>query len=270
MTRTAADREGADLLQADKITAGYGREPVISQVSLSLRAGELVGLVGPNGCGKSTLLHCLTGYHPVTAGTIRLQGEQINGLSRAAVARHVAFVPQSTESVYGFSVLDMVLMGRFPYGGLGMLDTSEDLEQADAALARLSVQHLRDRIFTDLSGGERQLVLLARALVQQAPLVIMDEPLAALDLRHQFQVMQALQTMTQQPGCAALATFHDISAASRWCSRLILLRNGSILADGKAADVVTAENLLRLYNVEARVTPDDAGHLVISVRGIPS
>lgn len=259
---------GPVLLAAENLSAAYGTTPILRDIRFDLAAGEFVGLVGPNGAGKSTLLHCLTGYHQASAGEVRLGGTPVAKRSRADIARQIAFVPQFTESVYGFSVREIVLMGRFAHGASASPYNSSDVARADEALEELRVAHLRHRSFGQLSGGERQLVLLARAVLQAAPILLMDEPLTGLDLRHQFEVMQALQAWAKRPGHAVLATFHDLPAAARWCSRMLLLKNGSLVADGSPRDVISPETLQRVYGVSADVAFGSGGELSITVRGV--
>lgn len=256
------------LIRAENVCAGYGSRQVLRGLSLELGPGELIGLVGPNGSGKTTLLHCLTGYHPVAGGTVTLTGRPTAGMSRADVARIVAFVPQQTDSVYSYSVLEMVLMGRHPFAGLSVIDSAQDIAMADSVLAELEISHLSGRDFSQLSGGEKQMVLLARAFVQQAPVLMLDEPLTGLDVRHQFQLMSAIRQQCDAGDHAALATFHDLGAAARWCSRMILLRDGKIIDSGAPTRVITAENLAALYDVDAQITTDLAGHLSITVSGV--
>jgi iron complex transport system ATP-binding protein len=264
MTATAAE---LPLLSARQLSAAYSQRPVLHDVDFSLSAGEFVGLAGPNGSGKTTLLHCLTGYHSADRGNVTIGGASAERLSRAEIARQVAFVPQFTESIYGFGVREMVLMGRYPYGGLRMVNGPEDLALADGALETIQVQHLRDRLFNELSGGEKQLVLLARAIVQNAPVLIMDEPLTGLDLRHQFQVMEALHSLSRKPGGAALATFHDLAAAARWCDRIVLLKDGRIMADGAPREILTAQLLAEVYGVSAAVSFSEDGTLHLGITG---
>lgn len=215
-----------------------------------------MGLAGPNGSGKTTLLHCLTGYLDAASGTVELDSKKVSALGRRQVAERVAFVPQKTESAFSFSTLQMVLMGRHPYAGFSACDSAEDVDLALAALRRLDIEALAERQFEQLSGGEKQLVLLARALAQQAPLLVLDEPLTGLDMRHQHELMAAVHSITRESGRGALATFHDLQIAARWCDRLILLHGGTVVADGPPLEVITPENLKILYGVEAEVRSD--------------
>jgi len=174
-------------------------------------------------------------------------------LGRRQVAELVAFVPQRTEQTFSYSVLEMVLMGRHPYTGLSLRDSEQDHRRAMASLETLAITYLVHRPYNELSGGEQQLVLLARAFVQNSPLLILDEPLTGLDIRHQFQLMDALSTGIRSTDQGALVTFHDLAIAARWCTRLILLKAGQIIADGTPSDVLTVSNVERLYGVRAAI-----------------
>ncbi len=258
------------LIEISAAAAGYGTRPVLHDVAFDVSPGELIGLIGPNGSGKTTLLHCMTGFHPLSDGTIRLRGKDISGLSRRAIVDSVAFVPQQTEAVYSYSALEMVLMGRHAFAGLASVDTPQDVRLAHEALERLEVAHLANRDFSRLSGGEKQLILLARAFVQRAQILMLDEPLTGLDIRHQYQLMNAIKSETEIDGHAAVATFHDLAVAARWCTRLILIRDGQIIANGPPQAVITSQNLAKVYDVTSTVSPDTHGHLTIHVTGYSS
>jgi len=246
-------------VEARGLCAGYGSRLVLDDVNLQIEPGELVGLCGPNGSGKTTLLHCLTGYNSIRAGSVSLGRKPVNVLNRRQVAEMVAFVPQRTEQTFSYSVLEMVLMGRHPYAGLSLRDSEQDQAMATASLETLAITELAHRPYNELSGGEQQLVLLARAFVQSSPLLILDEPLTGLDIRHQFQLMHALSTGIGSAGQGALITFHDLAVAARWCTRLILLKAGQIIADDTPAHVLTASNVERLYGVRAAIHTEKNG-----------
>ncbi len=271
-TRNAVHVHGSragtvSLLDVHLASANYGAKSVLHGITFQVCSGDLIGLVGPNGSGKTTLLHCLTGYHPLSSGTVHLLGNDIVKMSRQAIAEKIAFMPQQTESVFSFTALEMVLMGRHPYAGVSAFDTVQDVRLAHDALARLEIEHLRDRIFGQLSGGEKQLVLLARTFVQAAAILILDEPLTGLDVRHQYQLMNAIKARTKNDVHAALATFHDLAVAARWCTTIILIREGRIIDSGPPLKVITEQNLAALYDVEATISTNAQGQLDIHVNG---
>ena len=249
------------LLEARRISAGYrASRPVLRDVSLQVNPGDFTGLLGPNGGGKTTLLHCLTAYLPVSSGQVFIGRKPAEKLSRRAIAQRIAFVPQQTECVYSYSALEMVLMGRHAYAGYASLDTEQDRTLAMDALRQLRVEHLAQRPFQELSGGERQLVLLARSFAQQAHCVVLDEPLTGLDLHHQFELMSALADVASTGRAGVLATFHDVEVASRWCNRIVLLHEGTVLAQGAPREVLTADNLEVMFGVRAEVAPASSGN----------
>jgi iron complex transport system ATP-binding protein len=193
------------------------------------------------------------------------------GLSRRSVASQIAFVPQHTDSVYSYSAVEMVLMGRHPFSGFAAVDSPADVEAAMTALHELEISHLAHRKYGQLSGGEQQLVLLARAFAQHTPVLILDEPLTGLDLRHQYQLMHALSRAAAGAGQRGiLATFHDLAIAARWCTRMILLSNGRVIAAGPARQVITPEKLAAAYGIEADIKADVTGEMTIQVTGYAS
>jgi len=256
--------EGTVLLQAEQVSAAYGSHSVLETLNLQVRRGELVGLIGPNGSGKTTLLHVCSGYHPVRSGRVLLGGEPVSSLDRAAVARHLAFLPQQTHAIFPYSALEMVLMGRHPYAGYSGLDSAEDVALAEGGMAQLDIFDLAPRPFNQLSGGEQQLVLLARAFAQAAPLLMLDEPLNGLDLRHQLQLLRAIRAQVSA-GCGALATFHDLAMAARFCDRLVLLSHGRVYAAGAPQEVLTPAALRDVYGVEGSLQKDAAGNYFFSL-----
>ena len=208
-------------LTAHGITAGYGGEPVLRGVSLALKQGELVGLIGPNGCGKSTLLRCLSRRLRVTAGAVRLDGRDILEWSHREVARRLAVVPQQEPALFEFTVRDLVLMGRYPHLERWKSETERDYRIVTEAIADANIAHLANRPVTQLSGGEHRRVLLARALAQQTPLLLLDEPTAHLDVTHQAELLTLVRRQTQTRRQGALAALHDLNQAAEFCDRLI-------------------------------------------------
>lgn len=249
-------------LAAIELFFSYGKATVLRGVSIQVQPGEIVGLIGPNGAGKSTLLHLLCGYLRPAMGSVVLGGHDAASLTRHDLARQVALVPQFADLSFGYRVLETVLMGRHAYGGLSVFDSREDLEQAYQALQEVDMTNLAERPVTELSGGEQRLVLIARALAQQSPTLLLDEPLAALDPKHQWQILTLLKSQAVQ-GRAILATFHDLTAAARWCNRLVLLHQGQVLAEGAASHVLQPNLLETAYQLPLISTVDDSGFIQV-------
>jgi len=240
-------------LAADQISAGYGGPPVLQGVTVRLGQGELAGLIGPNGCGKSTLLRCLSRALRPAAGTVRLDGRDLAAWPPREAARRLAFVPQQEPALFEFRVRDLVLMGRHPHLEPWRGETDRDYAIAAQAMADADIAHLADRPVTQLSGGEHRRVLLARALAQQTPLLLLDEPTAHLDITHQADLMTLVREQTRRQGQGVLAALHDLNQAAEFCDRLILMRAGRIVAEGAPEAVLTAANLRLAYDAEAQI-----------------
>lgn len=240
-------------LEATDITAGYGRKDILEAVGLALETGEFVGLIGPNGCGKSTLLRVLTHVLPPRRGTVRLDGQEIGRWPVAERARRLAFVPQQEPASFDFTVREVVLMGRHPHRGRFRGETAADYALVARALADADILPLAERPVTQLSGGEHRRVLLARALAQQTPLLLLDEPTAHLDITHQVELLTLLQRLTRERSVGALAALHDLDQAAAFCDRLALLCAGRVLAVGPPEAVLTAENLRTAYDADAQI-----------------
>jgi iron complex transport system ATP-binding protein len=239
------------------VTAGYGAAPVVHDVDLRVAPGEVVGLVGPNGSGKTTLVRAASRALKPTAGTIVARGRDLATLTAREAARLVAVVPQDVQPAFSYTVLELVLMGRTPYlsawGGGG----PEDWERARAAMAATRVRHLSDRPAEELSGGERRRVVLAQALAQAAPVLILDEPTTHLDVRHVLDLLGIVRGLAARDGTAVLAILHDLNLASSACDRLLVLDRGAVVAEGPPDRVVTPTLLRTVYGVEADVVTDD-------------
>jgi iron complex transport system ATP-binding protein len=246
-------------LSVNGVGVELGGLEVLKSVSFSVSEGEVVGLLGRNGAGKTTLLRALTRAVPTRRGTLEVLGREVSTLSRRELAQSLAVVPQDLHVPFPFSVAELVLMGRAPHQPLFGLETRKDQEIARAALERLGIGHLADRSSSVLSGGERQLVLFARALAQQPRVLLLDEPTAFLDLHHRVQVLRLVRELAAE-GCAALVVSHDLSLAARGCDRLLLLHEGVIVADGAPSEVLTDAALERVFGLEGQViiAPDGA------------
>ncbi len=221
---------------------------ILKAIDLRCRAGEVTAILGPNGAGKTTLFRCLSGLYPIS-GEVRIKGRIITDLSPAEIAKLLALVPQSFEPAFQYSVMDLVLMGRTPYLGLFSTPGEKDLEKARSALESLGIAHLTERVFTELSGGERQLVLLARSLAQGSPILLLDEPTAHLDLRHQVRVLKKIRELAYQRGLTVIMNLHDPNLALLFAHRLVLLKNGRITAEVKPGNGTSKECFEDLYGL---------------------
>jgi len=259
------------LLQVDNVSFGYRERPVLRGVSMEVPRGSVVGLLGPNGAGKTTMVRLMAGTLAPGAGRIALDGEALSGLSRRALARRIAVVPQETHATLDFSVLEIVLMGRYPHLGPLELEGPDDLAIARDALAATGTDALETRAFSTLSGGEKQRVVIASALAQGSDILLLDEPTASLDLGFQFEVASLLRRLNADRGVTMVISTHDLNLAATICGELVLLKQGRVIARGPTPRVLTRDSVRELYNVDADVAfHDRAGHLtVVPVARIP-
>lgn len=239
-------------LEARDLAYGYRGHPVGRGVSLAFDAGEVLCLLGPNGGGKTTLFKTLLGLIPAQGGEVLLDGRPLRALDRVAVARAIAYVPQAGAGYFPFTVRDVVLMGRTAHLPAFGVPTQRDRDAADAALARLELAHLADAVFTRISGGERQLALIARALAQDTRLLIMDEPTASLDFGNQVKVLEQVRALARS-GIGVLLSTHDPDHALLVGDRVALLHGGALAAVGAPRAVLTAAALREVYGVEVRI-----------------
>jgi len=231
---------------------GYPDHPVGRDVSLSLSAGEIVCLLGPNGGGKSTLFRTLLGLLPAQGGEVRLDGDPLATLSRAAIAKRVSYVPQAHAGYFPFTMRDVVLMGRTAHLSPFAAPGKRDVDIAEACLAKLGLAPLADQVYTRVSGGERQLALIARALAQQAPLVVMDEPTASLDFGNQARVLDEVRALAAS-GIGVIMATHDPDQAFLCADRVALLHAGKLVADAPPREAITPATMREVYGIDADV-----------------
>lgn len=239
-------------LEARALDFGYKGHPVGRGVSLALRAGEVLCLLGPNGGGKSTFFKTLLGLIPAQGGSVVLDGKRLESLRRAEVARRVSYVPQAHLGYFPFTVREVVLMGRTAHLAAFAAPSARDRAVADEAIGRLGIAHLADATYTRISGGERQLALIARALAQEAPLVIMDEPTASLDFGNQVRVLEHVRDLARR-GIGVMMATHDPDQAFLCAHRVALFHDGRLLGHGTPEEVVTRENLHAVYGVDVAI-----------------
>jgi len=239
-------------MEARDLAFGYPGHPVGRDVSMSLSAGEVVCLLGPNGSGKTTLFKTLLGLLPAQGGSVHVDGTDLANLSAREIGRRVSYVPQAHESYFPFTVLDVVLMGRTAHGGLFSTPSADDRERAGHALGQVAISHLADATYTRISGGERQLALVARALAQDARIMILDEPTASLDFGNQVRVLERILALADQ-GMGILVSTHNPDHALACADRVVLLHRGRVVEDGQPEVVITRESLMKLYGVDVDV-----------------
>lgn len=249
------------MLTLEGVGVKLGRRTVLRDIHASLAAGTLVGIVGPNGAGKSTLARAIMALVPAR-GTVALDEQPVGALRRADLARQIAYLPQGQTLHWPLTVERLVRLGRLPHLGPMSRLAETDAAAIEKAMERADVIDLRHRIATQLSGGERARVLLARALAVEAPALIADEPLASLDPGHQIDVMDLLHDQARQ-GTLVIAVLHDLTMAARYCDRLILIDEGRLIADGSPRHVLTPDHLAMVYGIEARVDMEGAWPSII-------
>jgi ABC-type cobalamin/Fe3+-siderophores transport system ATPase subunit len=253
------------MLTLEKVTAGYYGKPVVQDVSLEIEPGIVMTLIGPNGSGKTTLMRLVSGVLPLSSGTINYQGEDISKLSVQELARKIAVVPQLRILPPAFTVREVVALGRTPYlNWMGQLST-EDQQRIDQVLTRTNLLELEYRVIAELSGGEQQRVLLARALAQQTPVLLLDEPTTHLDLQYQVSLMEIVHRLVHPTeselaaGVAKKAVFvamHDLNLVTRYADRVALMVGGRITASGTPHEVLTPEILSKAYNLPLTILHD--------------
>lgn len=253
-------------LAARDLAFGYPSNPVGQGVDLSVRPGQVLCLLGPNGSGKTTLFKTLLGLLPRQGGQVTLDGADLTRFSRSDIARALAYVPQAHEAVFPYTVRDMVMMGRTVHRGLFASPGAPDRDRAEAALEHLGIGELAGNDYTRISGGQRQLVLIARALVQDAPVIIMDEPTASLDFGNQMLVLDQVGHLARR-GLGVVLSTHNPDHAFRCASQVLLLKDGMTLAAGSPRTALTEQALSRVYGVDIRVEQLDDGHRVCVPRG---
>jgi iron complex transport system ATP-binding protein len=243
-------------LELRNVTFGYGRDAVVHDVSCAVRRGEFVGVIGPNGSGKSTLLRLMSAYLRPWRGQVLVEGRPTDRYERRELGRLLGVVPQETLVTFPFSVTEMVLFGRTPHvGGFGF-DRDADLAAARRAMERTHTAHLARRAVTELSGGERQRVILARALAQEPAILLLDEPAAFLDIRHEVEMYDLLRDL-QREGMTVVSVLHDLNIAALYCDRLLLLHEGRVARAGTPAEVITYQTLTEVYGTEVYVAMND-------------
>jgi ABC-type cobalamin/Fe3+-siderophores transport system ATPase subunit len=243
------------MLKIENLTVSYGPRRALEAVSLEVASGEVLALIGPNGSGKSSLVRAVSGVIPVEAGGVRTDGVDLLRLPPMSRARHLAVVPQAAALPPAFSVWELVLLGRTPHLNFLGQTSARDEQIARQALERVDAFDLAGRRVGELSGGEQQRVLLARALAQATPILLLDEPTSNLDLHYQVSFMETVRSLAHREGLAVLIALHDLNLAARYADRLALLVEGKIIAAGPPRQVLTPELISEAYHLPVQVVP---------------
>jgi iron complex transport system ATP-binding protein len=236
------------ILQIDKIHFAYNGSPVIRDISFTVDRGDFIGLIGPNGSGKTTLLKLIDGILKPAQGTICIHNTPIRQMKRIDLAKIVAVVPQVTPLIFPFTVQEVVLMGRTPHLGKWRFEGEKDFAIIERVMEKTDTLALARRSMNRLSGGEFHRVLIARALAQEPQILLLDEPTAFLDIRHQVDFLNLIQALNEEQGLTVIAVTHDINLASHYCKRIALLKEGQIQAIGHPDEVVTEEQIQTVYH----------------------
>ena len=249
-------------ISVEHLTQKYGEHVVFEDVSFTTESGKVTALLGPNGSGKSTLIKTIADILPMKGGRILVNDTDITTVSKAERAKMIGYVPQYFHYTSFTSVLDTVLIGRRPYMSWSVSD--EDLEAVDAALSTMHIEELADRFVNELSGGQRQRVFIARALAQNPEFFLFDEPTSSLDLRHQLETLAVMQDVVHKNNSGMIVALHDLNLALRYADHVVLLKDGTIYANGKPEDVLTAEAVRDVYGVESEVVEKETGRFILS------
>ncbi|HEX9831215.1 MAG TPA: ABC transporter ATP-binding protein [Thermodesulfobacteriota bacterium] len=251
------------IIEGENIRFSYDGVEVLKGLSISLRKERMVGLLGANGAGKSTLLKILTGILNPKSGRLLYGGKELTRLDKREIAKRIAYIPQDSIFGFPFSVQEVVLMGRAPYVGRFEFERERDLQIAISAMETVGISHLKDRPITEISGGEKQLASLARALAQEPEVMVLDEPATFLDVKHKTRIMKLLRSLKSERGISVIAATHDVFSALFYFDEIIMLKDGRIFAEGSVEEVLKQEVLTAVYGIEVTVRRENGRIFVL-------
>ena len=244
-------------LSVQHLSFSYGARRVLQDVSLDVAPGTFCALLGPNGSGKSTLVKAIAGVHRAQSGTVAVEGRRTSSLGRRELAKVVGYVPQAGDAPFDLTVREAVMLGRTPH--FGIAPRAEDRARVEDAIARMGLEDIAERSMSELSGGQAQRALIARALAQDTRVLLLDEPTSALDLRYQIETLQLVRQITREEGISALIAIHDLNHAARYCDQIVVLHGGRLVADGSPAEALRASVLRTVYEVDVQVETREDG-----------
>ena len=239
------------MLRVHDLAFGYGAHLIFKNISLEVSKGHIVCIAGPNGTGKTTLVKCIAGIFKPLAGRVTIDGADTRKMERKQLATLLGYVPQNIPSRFPATVFETVLAGRRPH--MGWRPSKHDLQLAAEKLAQLGLEHLAMRDMTSLSGGQAQKVMLARALAQETPYLILDEPTRNLDVRHQLDLLETITKMARERGLGVLLIIHDLNLAARYCDTIVMLHRGDVYCSGSAEEVITEKTMADVYGVQTDI-----------------
>jgi iron complex transport system ATP-binding protein len=254
------------MIEIKDLSFSYNQREVLSNIDIRIEDGEIVSIIGPNGSGKTTLLRCINKVLRVKKGKILIRGQSLEHFSLRRLSTLLGYVPQRETSSFPFTVFEIVLMGRRPYINWGL--TEYDIEVVNETLGMLDLDGFSNRFFDELSGGERQRVLIARAFAQEPRVLLLDEPTTSLDLKHQLEVFDLIKEIGKKKGVSIIYAIHDLYLAAKFSERVIMLKNGRIFVDGVPEDVITTENIRKVYGVEAYTDSNGGSFHIVPVRAL--
>lgn len=251
-------------LNVNGVRFRYGSRDILKDVELEAKSGEVLAVIGANGAGKSTLIRCINRILKPQKGTVFLDGKELSSFTAKERACMLGYVPQTAKDVFSFNVMETVLMGRKPHISWGV--GKKDLKIVNSILLRMGLKQFVERYLYELSGGERQKVLIARALAQEPEVLLLDEPTSNLDVRHQLEVMELIQSIAREQKKCVIIVVHDLNLAARFADKILMLKGGVVFAAGKAQDVLTTENIKDVYGVDSMIINTKLGPYVITVK----
>jgi len=247
------------MLEVKNLEFSYNKVKTINNINFKVRRQEFSCLLGANGSGKTTILKCLNKILKKDSGFIKIDGTNLDQLTQKQVARYISMVPQEHSVAFAYNVIDIVTMGITPYLSFGKMPSKDDYDKAFEIMEKLDISYLTNRQYNELSGGEKQLVLIARALMQDTGYLIMDEPTSHLDFKNKNLIMREIKKLTKNSNTGVIMALHDPNLAMKYCDRVIIVKEGNIMADGDTEEIMTGNNLGRAYDIDIKINEKARG-----------